>query len=127
MRNLFECQEVASGPGFGLAVADDAGDDQIGIVEGRAIGVRKRIAKFAAFVDGTRRFRRHMAGNAAGEGKLFEQPLHSLGVLGDVRIEFAVGAFEIGIGHQRRPAVAGAGDIDDMLRSCSLITRLRWT
>ena len=25
--------------GFGFAVADDAGDDQIGIVEGRAIGV----------------------------------------------------------------------------------------
>ena len=48
-------------PGFRLAVADDAGDDQIGIVERRAIGVRDGVAQFAAFVDRAGRLRRHMA------------------------------------------------------------------
>ena len=62
--------------GFRLAVADDAGDDQIGVVERRAIGVRQRIAELAAFVDRTRRLRRDVARDAAGKRELREQPLH---------------------------------------------------
>ena len=54
-------------PGFGLAVADDAGDDQIGIVERRAVRVRERVSELAAFVDRSRRLRRDMARNAARE------------------------------------------------------------
>jgi hypothetical protein len=38
-------------PGFRFAVADDAGDDQIGVVERRPEGVAERIAQLAAFVD----------------------------------------------------------------------------
>ena len=37
--------------GFRLAVADDAGDDQIRIVESGAIGVDQGIAQFSAFVN----------------------------------------------------------------------------
>ena len=37
--------------GFGFAIADDASDDQVRIVESRAIGVRQRIAEFAALVN----------------------------------------------------------------------------
>ena len=48
--------------GFGLPVANNAGDDQIGIIEGRAIGMGQRIAEFAAFMNRSRRFRRDMAG-----------------------------------------------------------------
>ena len=78
LRNLLECQLVASGAGFRLAVADDAGNDQIGIVESGAIGVGQRIAQLAAFMNRARRFRRHMAGNAVGPGELAKQPLQSV-------------------------------------------------
>ena len=44
--------------GLRLAVADDAGDDQVGIVEGRAVGVDQRVAQLAAFVDRARRLGR---------------------------------------------------------------------
>ena len=54
LRNLFECHAVASGPGFGFAVADDAGGDEIGVVEHRAKGMAQRIAELAAFVDADR-------------------------------------------------------------------------
>ena len=94
-------------PGLGLAVADDAGDDQTGIVERRAEGVAEGIAEFAAFMDRAGRRGRDMARNAAGERKLLEQPLHSGFVLADVGIDLAVAAFEIGVGDQRRAAMAG--------------------
>ena len=95
-----------------FAVADDRGDDEIGIVEGGAEGVRKRVAELAALVDGAGRLRRDVARNAAGKRELGEEPLHALHVLRDARIDFAVGALEIGVGDQPRPAVAGAGDVD---------------
>ena len=98
--------------GLGFAVADDAGDDQIGIVEGRAIGVREGVAELAAFVDRAGRLRRHVAGDAAGERELGEEPLHALFVRGDVRIDLAVGSLEIGVRDQARPAMPGAGDVD---------------
>ena len=99
-------------PGFRLAVADDAGDDQVRVVERGAVGVAQRVAQLAAFVDAARRLRRDVAGDAAGEAELLEQPLHPFGVLADVRIDLAVGPFEIGVRHQRRPAVPGADDVD---------------
>ena len=34
-----------------FAVADDAGNDQIGVVEGRSVGVREGVAELAAFVN----------------------------------------------------------------------------
>ena len=39
------------GAGLGFAIADDAGDDQIGIIENRAEGMADRVAKLAAFVN----------------------------------------------------------------------------
>ena len=53
-----------------LAIADDAGDDQIRIVVGGPIGVREGVAEFAALVNGAGGLRRHMARNPAGEGEL---------------------------------------------------------
>ena len=41
-------------PGLGLAVADDAGDEQVGVVEGGAVGVGERVAELAALVDRAR-------------------------------------------------------------------------
>ncbi len=99
-------------PGFGLAVADDAGDDQAGIVEGGAEGVAQRIAEFAALVNRARRRGRDVAGNASGERKLLEQPFHPGFVLTDVGIDLAVAALKIGVGDQGGTAVPGSGDVD---------------
>ena len=98
--------------GLGLAVADDARHDQVGIVEGRAEGVRERVAELAAFVDRAGRLGSHVAGDAAREAELLEQPPHPLLVLADVRIDLAVGPFEVGVRDQRRAAVPGADHVD---------------
>ena len=97
---------------FGLAVADDARDDEPRIVERGAEGVAQRISEFAALVNGAGRGRRDMARNPARKRELFEQPLHSGFVLADVGIDFAVAALEIGVGDQSRPAMAWTGDVD---------------
>ncbi len=78
--------------GLGFAVAHDAGDDEIGIVEGRAIGVRERVAEFTAFMDGARRLGRNVARDAAGKRELGEEALQPIRVLRDVGIDLAVGA-----------------------------------
>ena len=67
-------------PRLGLAVADDAADDEIGVVEGRAIGMGQRVAELAAFVDGAGRLGRGMARDAAGKRELAEQPAHAVAV-----------------------------------------------
>ena len=112
--------------GLGFAIAHDASDDQIRIVERRAICVAQRVAEFAAFVDAARRFRRNVARNAAREAELLEQPLHSLFVLADVRIHLAVRALKIRVGDERRPAVPRADNVDHV-QVIFLMTRLRCT
>ncbi len=99
-------------PGLGLPVADDAGDDQVGIIERRAIGMRERIAELAALVDRTRAFGRDVARDPARPGKLPEQPLHPAAAALDRGIMLGVGAFEIGVGDQPRPAMPRPDDVD---------------
>ncbi len=99
-------------PGLRLAVSDDAGDDEIGVVEHGAERMAQRISEFSALVDRPRAFRRHVAGNAAGKRELKEELLQPGLVPADVGIDLAVGALEIGVAHDRRPAVPGAGDVD---------------
>ena len=100
--------------GFRFAIADDAGDEQVGIVERRAESVRQRVTQLAALMNRAGCLRRDVARNAAGKGELFEQPLHPVFILRDVGIDFAVGAFQVGVRHQSRPAVARPGDVDDV-------------
>ena len=99
-------------PGLRLAVADDAGDDQVGVVEGRAEGMAERIAQFAAFVDRPGGGGCHMAGNAARKRELLEQLFQAGFVPGDVRVDVAPGAFEVDIADDRRAAVTGAGKVE---------------
>ena len=61
-------------PGLRFAVADDAADEQVGVVEHRAVRVHERVAELAALVDRARRLRRDVARNAARERELPEQP-----------------------------------------------------
>jgi len=50
--------------GFRLTVADDAGHDQIWIVERRAVGMDEAVTQFAPFMDRPGRFRRDVARDA---------------------------------------------------------------
>lgn len=99
--------------GLGLAVADHAGDDQVGIIERRAIGMDQRIAELAALADRARRLRRGVAGNATGKRELPAQLLDARGVAADVGIDLAVAALEIGVRHHTRPAMPGSAHIKD--------------
>src|SRR5689334_18129085 len=98
--------------GLRLAVTDDARNDQVRVVEGRSIGVRNGVAELTSLMDRSGRFRRDMAWNAAGKRELSEQALHPLLVGGDVRINLAVSALEVGVCDQTRPAMARAGNVD---------------
>ena len=60
------------GARLGLAVADDAANEQIRVVEGGAVGMRQRIAEFAALMDRTGSLGCDMAGDAAREAELAE-------------------------------------------------------
>ena len=100
------------GPGLGLAVAHHHQSDQVRVVVDRPIGVREAVAEFAALVDAAGRFRGGVAADAAGEGELLEEALHPRQVFALVRVDLGIGAFEIGLGQDRRRPVPGAADID---------------
>ena len=97
---------------LGFAVAHDAGNQEIRVVEGGTEGVHERVAELTAFVDRPGYLRSHVAGNPARERELPKEPLEPGLVTADARIELAVGPFEVGVGDEGRPAVAGAGDVD---------------
>ncbi len=78
------------GAGFRFAVADDAGDDEVGVVEGGAVGVDQGIAELAAFVNGAGGFRRDVAGDAVGPAELAEEALDAVAILFDVGIDLGV-------------------------------------
>ena len=99
-------------PCLRFAVADDAGDDQIGVVERHSIRVREAVAEFAAFVDRAGRLRRDVRSDLSGEGELLEELPQAFRVLALVRIHLRVRALEVrGPEHPRR-AVARAGHED---------------
>ena len=72
----------------------------------------QRIAQFAAFMDRAGRFRRDVAGNPVGPGKLAEQPLQSVPAALDRWIALRVRTFEIAVRHDARTAVARTDDVD---------------
>src|SRR5262245_46659593 len=98
--------------GLGLAVPDHARDDEIRVVERRAIGMRQAVAELAAFMDRSRRLRRDVRPDRAGERELLEELLHSFFVFALVRIDLGVGAFEIGRTEHTRRAVTRTSDED---------------
>ncbi len=98
--------------GFRFAIADDAGHDQVRIVESRAECMRQRVTELAAFMDRAGRFWCNVTRDSARERELLEQPLHALLVQRDVRIDLAVRAVEPGIRHEARTAMARAGDVE---------------
>jgi len=73
-------------PRFRLAVTDDTSNNQIGVVERCAVGMRDGIAKLATLVNRTGRLRRHVARDAAGERELGKEAFHAFFVGRDVGI-----------------------------------------
>src|ERR1700730_9359907 len=98
--------------GFRFAVANDAPEYQIRIIEGGAIGMCQRITEFATFMDRAGRLRGDVAGNPVRPGKLAKQPLQSVSAALDRRIALGVRPFEIAVRHDTRTAVAGTDDVD---------------
>ena len=99
-------------PGFRLAVADDARDDQVRVVECGSERVRERVAELAALVDRARHFGRGVARDPARERELLEQSLNALRILGDVRIHLAVRPLQVRVRHDRGAPVPGTADVD---------------
>src|SRR4029434_2436444 len=100
------------GTGFSLAITDDAGDNQVGIVVGGAVRVRDSVPELSALVYRAWCFRRHVARDAAWERELRKEALHTLLVLGDVWVDLAIGSLEIGVRDEAWPPMPGAGNID---------------
>src|SRR4026209_1299294 len=73
LMNLFECQDVASGPVSAspspmtqaTMTPGLAGAMPLGTADRQAVGVREAVAEFAAFVNRAWRFRRHMTADVA--------------------------------------------------------------
>jgi hypothetical protein len=99
-----------AGTGFGFAVANDASDDQIGIVESGAVGVKEGVAELAAFVNGAGSFGSDVTGDAVRPGELTEKALDAIGVALDVGVDFGVGAFQVSVRDDARSTVTGADD-----------------
>jgi hypothetical protein len=53
-----------------------------------------------------------MAGNAAGERKLFEELLYPLSILGNIGVHLAVCALQVGVGDHARSPMPRAADVD---------------
>ena len=71
-----------------------------------------RITKLTTLVDGTRCLRCTVAGHAAWEGELLEHLLHTLFILADVRVHFAVCSLQICVGDLEIAAMTGTGYVD---------------
>src|SRR5512135_228537 len=102
------------GAGLGLAVADHAGSNKIGIVKDSPERMGERIPEFSSFIDGPGRLRGSMTRNAAGERELLEELLHALGIPGYVGIKFAVRTFQICVGYHAGTSMTGAADEYDI-------------
>ena len=92
--------------GLGFSVADDAGDDQIRIIESGSERVNQRIAEFPAFVHGIRDVRSAMAGHAARRRELPEKKPQAVLIWRDLRMNFGIRAFQIGVRIERGTAMS---------------------
>ena len=100
------------GTRLGLAVADDAEDHEVRVVEGRPEGMDQRIAELAAFVDGSGRLGRDVAADPAGERELAEEALHPRLVAGQRAVHLTGRPLEVRVRDRRRTAVPRPDDPD---------------
>ena len=108
---LVELPRGCERAGLCFAIADDAGRDEFGVIGHCTEGVREGVAQLAALVDGARSFGRNVGGDAAGEGKLLEELLHTFLVAGDVGVNLLIAAVQPVLSDHSVSAVTGAGDV----------------
>jgi hypothetical protein len=101
--------------GLRLAVADDAGDEQVGVVERGTEGVDERVPELAALVDRAGRRDADVAGDPARRGELAHEREQARVVAGDQRVGLGVGPLEVDVRHDRGAAVPRAGDVEHLL------------
>src|SRR5690242_17937945 len=97
---------------LGFTIAHDTGDNQVRIVECRAIGVSERITQLPALMNRTRSFRGDMTWNAIGPRELPEKQSQPLSAALDIRIGLRIGTFEVAMRHESGAAMPWAYDID---------------
>ncbi len=98
--------------GFSFAVSHNTAHQQVRIVERSTVRMRDGVSELSSFVNRARSLRRNVAGNSTWERELLEEPLHTFHALRNVRINLAVSAFQIGVGHNSRSTVTRADDVD---------------
>ena len=76
--------------------------------------MHQRVTEFAALVDRSRRFRSGVTRDAAGERELPEQTSQTIGILTDIRIDLAVGTFQVGVRDHAWAAVTGPANVNDV-------------
>ena len=99
-------------PGFGFSIAHHRADDEIRVIERRAVGMGQRVPELSPLVNRSGNLGRDVAGDAARKGKLAKEPSHAAGVERDIRADLAVGPFQPGVGEERGASVTRTDDID---------------
>ena len=99
-------------PGLRLSISHYTTDQKVRIIKGCAIGMRNAVTEFSSLMNGSRRLRRHMARDSARKRKLLEQTFHAELVLPNIRVDFAVRAFQVSVRHQARPAMTRTRDVN---------------
>src|SRR5215217_1011067 len=112
LRKLMDFQEPSSGPGLGLAIADDSSDEEVRVVEGSTEGVGEDVAELTALVDRAWGGHAHVARHPTGGRESPEKPLHPRGVLRNIGVDFGVGAFEVHVRQDGRTAVTRTRQVD---------------
>src|ERR1035438_8304550 len=100
--------------GLGFAVTDDAGDNQVGIVESGAECMDQRVAKLAALMHGVRDVRSTMARDPARRRELAEHKSQAVFVWRNLRVDFSIRALKIRTGIQRRATVSRTRNVNDV-------------
>src|ERR1700683_2218876 len=93
--------------GLCFAIPDDDADNQVGVVERGAKGVRDAIAQFAALVNGARNFGRAMAPQLSWKRKGAEELEQTRFVVALRRVDLGICPFQIAIRDHCRSAVSG--------------------
>jgi hypothetical protein len=96
------------GSGFRFAVPHHSRNNQVGIVESSAAGMREHVAELPSFVDRTRRLRRAVTPDTAWEGELFEELTQTLLVFALICVDFRISPFQIHRSQNARGSVTGS-------------------
>ncbi len=112
VQELVRVPAGGQGPGLGLAVTDDAGDEEVGIVERGSVSVRQRVAELAALVDRARSLGRDVTRDASRERELPEELPQAVLVARHVGVDLGIRAFEVGVRDEARASVTRSRDVE---------------